>query len=312
MSRINNFLGGCLMVSELERFFMHMRPAFSRRATYAWFIVVFVGFLMRCDNFGVSSIIRALSLSPSAYPCLLHFFHSHAWTTDTLMIRWWDWLDTKNLACLVNERLVFPGDHTKTIKDARKMPAASTLHQDFETCSKPSFFRGHHWDCIAILWKPAKGMIRFILVESSRGRIIIMTSDLNLNPVIAAELYCRRVTIETMFDTLKNILGGFTYHFWSRYLSPVSKKPKKNKDVKQRFSDPAKTMNTFRAIEKFVNVQLLILGMLQLIATCYPDKVKKKAQCWLRTYSSNTPSEFVSKMALSNCIKTFCADMQKT
>jgi len=78
-----------------------------------------------------------------------------------------------------------------------------------------------------LLWKPVKGMLRFILVETSRGRIILMTSDFKLDPVTAIQLYCRRVTIETMFDTLKNTLGAMAYHFWSQYLSRASRKPKK-------------------------------------------------------------------------------------
>jgi len=44
-----------------------------------------------------------------------------------------------------------------------------------------------------LLWKPVKGMLRFILVETSHGRIILMTSDLTLDPVTAIQLYCRRV-----------------------------------------------------------------------------------------------------------------------
>ena len=51
------------MLKELERFLVFMRPAFSRRATYYWFVVVFVGFILRTDYFGVSSIIRALTLA---------------------------------------------------------------------------------------------------------------------------------------------------------------------------------------------------------------------------------------------------------
>ena len=31
------------------------------------------------------------------------------------------------------------------------MPAVTTLHQDSETSGKPSFFRGHHWGCIAVV-----------------------------------------------------------------------------------------------------------------------------------------------------------------
>jgi hypothetical protein len=119
----------------------------------------------------------------------------------------------------------------------------------------------------------------------------------------AIELYCRRVTIETMFDTLKNTLGGMAYHFWSHYLSPASRSPKKNKDQKQHSSNLKQTQNTLNAIEKFVNVQLLVLGMLQLIAKQFPAQVKTKANCWLRTVSSNTPSEFVTRTALANVLK---------
>lgn len=443
------------MLEELKRFLVFMRPAFSRRATYCWFVVVFVGFILRTDNFGVSSIVRALLLPAESYTCLLHFFHSSAWNVETTMIIWWQWLVKKNVAHRIGNRLVLVGDHTKTPKDGRKMPAVTTLHQDSETGSKPSYFRGHHWGCIGILmqacdkyfavplwaniqegltllansdekrhlpktvqivemakrttmamkskaylvldayfavgpvflaaaeqlngagnfvhiltrakknivaygkppkkkkhqrgrprkygkklklmklfdsttkcytfqtieadiygqsenvrylildllWKPVKGMLRFILVETSRGRIILMTSDLNLDPVTAIQLYCRRVRIETMFDTLKNTLGAMAYHFWSHYLSRASRKPKKNKDQEQVSTNPTRTNNTLAAIEKFVNVQLLVLGMLQLIAKQFPTEVKTKANCWLRTVSFNTPSEFVTRTALANVLK---------
>jgi hypothetical protein len=443
------------MLEELKRFLIFMRPAFSRQATYCWFVMVFVGLILRTDTFGVSSIIRALALAPETYPCLLHFFHSTAWSIETIMPIWWRWLVQQNVAYRVNNRLVLAGDHTKTPKDGRKMPAVTTLHQDSETGSKPSYFRGHHWGCISLLvqacdkyfavplwatiqegltlssnsdekrllpktvqiiemakqtalamgteaylvldayfavgpvfsaaaeqlngidnfvhiltrakknvvahhipparkkhqrgrtkiygakiklttlfdstanryafqtmqadiydksetvrylvldllWKPVKGMLRFILVETARGRIILMTSDLTLDPATAIQLYCRRVTIETMFDTLKNTLGAMAYHFWSHYLSPASRRPKKNEDQEQNSSNPTQTRNTFAAIEKFVNVQLLVLGMLQLIAKKFPAQVKAKANCWLRTFSSNTPSEFVTRTALTNLLK---------
>jgi hypothetical protein len=442
------------MHEELRRFLAHMESAFSRQATYGWFVIVFAGFLVRTDTFGVSSIMRALMLAPESYTCLLHFFHSTAWTVEGLMAGWWEWLVVRDVAYRLGDRLVLVGDHTKTPKDGRKIPAVTTLHQDSETSAKPSFFRGHHWGCIGmlvqagdkffaiplwaniqeglgkiantkdakqpktirivhmaqrvaramespvwlvldayfsvgpvfqaaarelcdgenlvhiltrakknvvaylpappgkkrkrgrprkygkklklmklfdskakaykfrtaeasvynrqervhyltlnLLWKPTKGMLRFILVESSRGRMILISSDLKLDPVAAIELYCRRVTIETLFDTLKNTLGGMGYHFWSQYLDPASRRPKKNDETRRRSEDIDKTRNTLAAIEKFVNVQLLVLGMLQLIAKAYPTQVKAKASCWLRTVTSNTPSEFVTRTALIKIIR---------
>jgi len=443
------------MLEELTQFLAFMRPAFSRQAAYLWFVIVFVGILVRNDTLGVSSIIRALTLAPESYPYLLHFFHSSAWHVEGLMALWWVWLCRCHVAYRLGDRMVLLGDHTKTPKDGRRMPAVTTLHQDSETAGKPSFFRGHHWGCIGILiqacdkyfavplwaniqeglgrladsadrrsepkttqivhmaqqvalamgssaylvldayfavgpvflaaaenvndtgqvihiltrakknvvayrqppprkkhqkgrsrkygeklhlvklfdsqsksyefrtgqatlygqretinyltldllWKPVKGMLRFILVETSRGRLVLMTSDLNLDPIAAVHLYCRRVTIETMFDTLKNTLGAMGYHFWSQYLSEASRRPKKKKDQNQSSSNPAQTEKTLAAIEKFVNVQLLVLGMLQLIAKKFSTQVKAKARCWLRTVTTNTPSEFVTRTALANIIR---------
>lgn len=440
------------MIKELEDILKNLRPAFSRKATYFWFVIVFAGFVIRADTFGVSSIVRALLLMPSHYPSLINFFHSTAWDIEGLMSIWWQRLNKKNYGYMVNGRLVLVGDHTKVPKDGRKMPAVTTLHQDSETGSKPSYFRGHHWGCVGmvtkvcgrflatplwatiqeglenidksrcisktiqmiqmagristtmgrssylvldayfsvgsvfieasmllndgkqvihiltrakknivafhpapkatkkqrgrkkkyckkiklmklfdsqakqyqfqtsnaviyngkekirhlvldLLWKPTKGMLRFILIESSHGRMILITSDMNLQPVTAVELYCRRVTIETMFDVLKNTLGGLEYRFWSSYLTSAPRKPRKNIDNDQYSKNPKRTKNTLEAIEKFVNIQLLVIGILHLLAKTYPVEVVAKARCWLRTKTLKIPSEFVTRMALTNELK---------
>ena len=121
-----------------------MRPAFSRQKTFMWFVLVFVGFIMRNDTFGVSSIVRALWLDPSYYACLLHFFHSTAWRGDMLLECWWLWLVNEKVVYRAGERIVMVGDHTKAPKDGRRMPEVSTLRQDSETSGNPTFFRGHH------------------------------------------------------------------------------------------------------------------------------------------------------------------------
>ena len=141
------------MIDYLERFLQSMRPAFSRQATFVWFVIVWVGFVVRNDTLGVSSLIRALLLAPATYPALLHFFHSTAWNVEGLMLCWWQWLSRENVAFRVGGRIVLLADHTKTPKDGRRMPAVTTLHQDSETGSKPSFFRGHHWGCVSLLIK---------------------------------------------------------------------------------------------------------------------------------------------------------------
>jgi hypothetical protein len=437
-----------MMTFFIETMLESMRPAFSRSAAFAWFVAAFAGFAIRSDDLGVSSIVRALMLAPSCYPCLVHFFHSSAWTAEALLYHWWLFLAKTGAPLMILGRIVLMGDHTKVPKDGRKIPEVATLHQDSETSSKPSFFRGHHWGFVGLLmraqlrffcaplwaqihtdspedsratrivsqaakiatamgqraylvldaffstgpvfmaaakydgqarpgsggqvhiltrakknivaflkptppkmkrrgrpriygkklklmtlfdkwthkfdtaqavvyqknetirfltldlfWKPVKGIVRFFLIETSRGRIILMTSDSTMQAMDALFLYCRRFSIETLFDSIKNILGGMRYHFWSRYLQPSSRRAyRKTKNIPIS-SQPEKTLNTLAAIEKFLAIQILVLGAIQLLAARFASKIHEEAHCWIRTPCGEIPSAFVTRTALVNLIR---------
>lgn len=429
------------MFDYLERMLKAMKPAFSYEATFLWFVVVFAGLMTRADCYGVSSIVRALELAPSCYHNLLNFFHSSAWTARGLLEQWWKILGKEENPFMVGNRIVLLGDHTNIVKDGRKIPSVSTLHQNSETGSKPSFFRGHQWGCLGLLtrrgpdrvlstpvwaeihngctngtratrivevaievalswgrhtylvldaffasgpvfdaarrgggaveiltrakksyvgylkpdqpkkrgrgrprkygksiklidvfddrkkefktiemkvygktepvrylamnllWKPTKGEVRFIFIESSRGRIILMSSDLSLDPLVAVDLYCRRVFIETLFDTLKNLQGAGQYHFWSKYLQPASRRPIRKNKSEPYSTQPEKTDNTLAAIEKFMVINLLVVGTLQLLAKRFPAHIFGQSRCWLRTSCGPVPSEFVTRTALTNIIQ---------
>jgi hypothetical protein len=436
------------MIEYVERLLRALRPAFTREATFAWFVVAFAGVVTRQDVYGVSSIIRALSLAPVYYPALLHFFHSTAWTAERLYRQWEGWLIGQPVVERVAGRIVLLGDHTKQPKDGRRMPQVSTLHQDSETSSKPSFFRGHHWGCLSLLgqaagkrfalplwaeihpedssdsrttrlvhvaaaiglrlhqslflvldaffavgpvfraatasqgrlhiltrakknavayetpppprphqrgrrriygrklklldlfdapsaefhtakalvyqhtetvrylvldliWKPAKGLVRFILIETSRGRMILMSSDLTLGALQALSLYTARVRIESLFASVKNLLGGLAYHFWSKYLAPVSRRPARGAQTAPVSSRPERTENTLAAIEKFMALHLIVLGTLQLISATFADAVREHAQCWLRTSSGSVPSDFVCRTALANLLRANIRGLRK-
>lgn len=423
----------------IGKIFRSLRPAFTRDATFTLFVVASAGIMLRYDDYGVSSIVRALALAPSAYPCLLHLFHSTAWDKDRLLLAWMGFLLREGVALEVNGRAVVLGDHTKQPKDGRKMPETCTMRQDSETSSKPSYFRGHHWGFIAmvsgmpswptaiplwgeihrdsgdetrsvrlinkaiglamsagkrlymvldaffsvgpvmaaardsgglvhvlarakknvtayktpkkprkgkrgrpcvygakirlgslferkssvfqhaemkvyrkaetvrfmtldLVWKPVKGLIRFFLVETSRGQIILMSTDLELRVEDAVRLYCARSMIENAFDVFKNMIGGMSYRFWSKYLQPVSRRPSKNTEPR-RSSKPLKTAMTLAAIENFVAASVVAHGVLQYLSLAMPEEIMKSNRCWMRTPPKGLPSEFVTKHAVSNCIK---------
>jgi len=53
-----------------------LRPAFSRSITFMWFATIVAGMAVRADTLGVTSIVRALNLTPVLYHRLLANFHS--------------------------------------------------------------------------------------------------------------------------------------------------------------------------------------------------------------------------------------------
>lgn len=59
-----------------------------------------------------------------------------------------------------------------------------------------------------------------------------MCSDLALDTETILTLYCHRTRIETLFDTLKNTLGAFRFHFCSRYLPRHSRRSTANRHLK--------------------------------------------------------------------------------
>jgi len=53
---------------------MGFRGCFNREITFHWFVVIVVGFMLRYDYTGITSIIRTLGLEPGGYEALVHFF----------------------------------------------------------------------------------------------------------------------------------------------------------------------------------------------------------------------------------------------
>jgi len=155
-----------------------------------------------------------------------------------------------------------------------------------------------------LLWKPTAGLIRFVLAITSRGPIVLMCSDLHQDPVMALELYCARVRIETMFDMLKNVMGVFRYRFWTKGLPRHSRKPRKNKylDPPMGIDQKRKVRRCFDAYERFVMIGSIALGLLQLISLKYQNSVWLEFQGFLRTKSRSLPSERTVKYVIANLL----------
>ena len=92
---------------------------------------------------------------------------------------------------------------------------------------KPSKVRFKAMD---LIWKPIGKLIRFVIVESAMGKMVLMSSSLTLTAEEIITAYALRYKIEPGFNELKNTMGGFSYRFWTTAL-PKRKKWNKNSQV---------------------------------------------------------------------------------
>jgi hypothetical protein len=111
-------------------------PCFKREPSRINFCIVIVGFILRPDIRGITSVISVLRINPAHYTSLLKFFRSTTFDLDTLYRK----LITVAVNILppqtVNRRVILIGDHIKISKEGLRMPAIEKLFQQSQNSGK--------------------------------------------------------------------------------------------------------------------------------------------------------------------------------
>ncbi len=66
----------------------HFKPACSRQRTFFWLVIILIGFTIKFDSLGATSIARGVGLLPVYYTCMLNFFNSSAINLKALQSVW--------------------------------------------------------------------------------------------------------------------------------------------------------------------------------------------------------------------------------
>jgi hypothetical protein len=153
--------------------------------------------------------------------------------------------------------------------------------------------------CMDLLWKPVHDFIRFICVIDGESRYILMSTDLDLPAEQIITIYSYRFKIEVMFFAIKHLIGALRYHFWTKSM------PKMAGNTQPDYSSLSdsrkdKCGKVVEAIERFVNLGAIALGILQYLALTLSDRIWQSYRGWLRTYSSDIPSEGVVQSVLQS------------
>lgn len=146
------------MIHELSLLLMAFSPCFSRFAAFQWFVVIVFGMIVRLDFHGVTSFIRWLALDPDHYETLLSFYRASSWRLPEIIRCWLGIIQEKVPLIRINGFLLMVADGIKTAKEAERMPAVKSLHQESDNSAKAPFILGHHFGVLGLLAGTLKDM----------------------------------------------------------------------------------------------------------------------------------------------------------
>jgi hypothetical protein len=149
--------------------------------------------------------------------------------------------------------------------------------------------------CCDLLWgQKLYQKLRFVLVISGDSMSIFVSADLTLSPEQILKLYGYRFKIECSFREFKQVVAGFAYRFWSKYMPRLNRFSKSGYDPLEHVTgekDKKRIVSAFNAVQGFVMMAVIAFGLLQICALRFANEINSPKLRWLRRRSNEIPSE---------------------
>jgi hypothetical protein len=182
--------------------------------------------------------------------------------------------------------------------------------QRFQTALSPIYGESHvtlRYYAIELLWRPVGQLVRFVLVDHpTRGRVILMSTDLTLMPLTLIAGYGYRFKIELAFRQALYTLGTYAYHFWMMAMTPLARCSGNHYLHRASADYRRQVRRKLNAYHRYVQLGCIAQGLLQYLALYFRVEVWRCFRSWLRTMNpTQPPSEAVVAQALRNTLPEF-------
>lgn len=161
-----------------------------------------------------------------------------------------------------------------------------------------------------LCWRSVGHLVRFVLViHPTRGKKILLSTDLSLDPLEIIKTFGVRFKIEACFKQAIYTIGTYAYHFWLKTMTPRNRHP-----TNQRLYDKPEpyrygVLRKIHAYHVYIQLGIIAQGILQTLALSCTNEVWKHFGSWIRTIRPGIlPSELIAAIALRHTLPEFLAD----
>ncbi|MCF6284589.1 MAG: transposase [Candidatus Hydrogenedentes bacterium] len=161
-----------------------------------------------------------------------------------------------------------------------------------------------------LLWRNVGLPVRFVVViHPTRGKILLMCTDLNLSAIEILRIYSLRFKIEVSFKQALYVTGTYAYHFWMKRMEPLKRNAgnqhlhRKDRDYRDRIR------RKITAYHLHMQLGAIAQGVLQCLSISVPGLVWSSFGSWIRTIRPGLcPSENTTAIALRNTLPSFLGE----